>query len=210
MAITNYRKLVLKLLVVLAIFLGFGFYTFKTSQQVGKSVTDLAENKIPGLVAAGNLKRAFQGQTISLYELYATVDFNAYERTLLSNASTILIETSNLQTLPTYKKVANNFEHKIQEQNTIASEFTKTMSQQDVDWDKARNYLKKYSDGANLLEHQLDMLVADVSLETRSESVKFKQSLSVAFNVGLVFMSFLVLTLVLILLQLRSDQQDLN
>ena len=194
-------------LFIMFLFIVFAVVSFTKSEEIVNSSEVLVKSKIPGLIAAGNLKRDFQAQTISLYQLYADAGFDAYKDRYTTIKSAILIDTANLEVLQEYKIVADIVKKQLDDRDKIADEFVKTMTQQEIDWDLARDYLQKYSAVALKLEQDMDNVISEVSRQTELEATNSKDELSILLKIGIVFSFLLLFALLYLIHQIQMQMR---
>ena len=176
-------------LVLLLIFVAI---TYDSGKKIDSTIANLANEEIPGLIAASNLKRDFQAQTLQLYELYATNDEVAYKRQYIKIKAAILIDASNLQSVAEHTSFVANLDKKILQQEDKANRFVEIMRQPEVDWDGARSALSDFSAGANNIEVELDQLVAQVTAKTQDQVAASKALSTQLTHIGLLFIGALV------------------
>ena len=204
---SNFKRNVLLSYVVL-FFLLIGFVTISTinARKIEVATTSLVSQKLPGLIAASQLKHNFQAQTIQLYELYATNDQAAYKDSYAKNKAAILIDAANLQSLAEYNTSAVSIEKLSQSQDEIANKFVGIMASSDVDWDGARAALQEFSNGTHAIEANLDSLVTNVTAQTKQQAETSKSYLSQLFKIGIVFVGLLFLGLSIMLYVVRAQK----
>lgn len=203
----NFKRNVLLGYVVLFILL-IGFVAVSTinARKIESATTNLVNQKLPGLIAASQLKHNFQAQTIQLYELYATNDHAAYKDNYAKNKAAILIEAVNLQSLAEYNTSAVSIEKLGLQQDVIADRFVTIMASSEVDWDAARAALLAFSNGTSAIETNLDTLVTTVTAQTKQQAETGKKHLSQLFNIGIVFSGLLFLGLSVMLYIVRTHK----
>ena len=179
-------------LVLLLIFVAI---TYTNGKKIDNTIANLANEEIPGLIAASNLKRDFQAQTLQLYKLYATNDEAAYKKRYIEIKAAILIDASNLQSVVEHTNFIANLDQKILQQEEKANRFVEIMRQPEVDWDGARNALFDFSAGANNIEIELDQLVTQVTAKTQDQVATSKALSAQLTNIGLLFIGSLVVGL---------------
>jgi hypothetical protein len=206
----NFKKNVLLSYVVLFVLL-ISFVAVSTinSRKVDAATSSLVNQKLPGLIAASQLKHNFQSQTIQLYELYATNDHAAYEKVYAKNKAAILIDAANLQSLAEHNGSAISIEKLSQQQDAIATKFVRIMANETVDWDAARAELLAFSQGTSAIDSQLDVLVSKVTTQTKQEVETSKKHLAQLFTIGMVFMGLLFLGLSIMLHLVRTHKNAL-
>jgi hypothetical protein len=204
---SNFKRNVLLSYVVL-FFLLIGFVSISTinASKIEAATSSLVSQKLPGLIAASQLKHNFQAQTIQLYELYATNNHDAYKDHYAKNKAAILVDAANLQSLAEYNTSAVSIEKLNQQQDTIADKFVGIMASQSVDWDAARAELLAFSNGANTVEASLDKLIANVTLQTKQQAEASKKHLAQLFNIGIVFVGLLLIGLSVMLYVVRAQK----
>ena len=204
---SNFKRNVLLGYVVLFILL-IGFVTVSTvnAGKIEAATTSLVSQKLPGLIAASQLKHDFQAQTIELYELYATNNHNAYQTHYAKNKSAILIDTANLQSLAEYNSSAISIEKLSLQQDVIAARFVNIMSSPDVDWDAARAELLAFSNGTSAIDAHLDTLVSSVTAQTQQQAETSKKHLAQLFTIGIIFVGLLFLGLSVMLYFVRTQK----
>lgn len=201
-------------LVLLLIFVAI---TYNNGKKIDDTIVNLANKEIPGLIAASNLKRDFQAQTLKLYELYATNDEVAYKNQYIKIKSAILIDASNLQSVAQRTDFVTQLDKKILQQEEKANQFVEIMRQPQVDWDAARSALSDFSAGANNIETELDQLITEVTANTQ-EQVATSKALSTQLTyIGLLFVGSLIIGLLALVYfsppktyePVRADSADL-
>ncbi len=180
-------------LAVLSLFVAI---SYSNGKKVEQTIVNLANEEIPGLIAASNLKRDFQAQTLQLYKLYATNDEEAYKKQHIKIKADILIDSTNLQALVQNTNFVADLDQKILQQEGKSDKFVEIMRQPDVDWDGARSALAEFSAGANKIELELDQLVTQVTAKTQRQVSSSKAQSAQLTNIGLIFIAALVLGLI--------------
>ena len=207
----NFKRNILSGYVVL-FFLLIAFVAISTvnASKIESATTSLVNQKLPGLIAASQLKHNFQAQTIQLYELYATNDQAAYKDNYAKNKAAILIDAANLQSISELNKSAVSIEKLSQAQDVIADRFVSIMASPSVDWDAARAELLAFSNGTHAIESNLDALMSNVTTQTKQQADISKQHLKQLFTVGMAFMGllFLGLSIMLYVVRTQSKQGD--
>lgn len=170
--------------------------TYFHGKKIDHTISNLANEKMPELIAASNLKRDFQAQTIQLYELYATNDENNYQREYIKIKSSTLINASNLKSFATSNQFVANLDQNIATQEEKANRFLEIMRQPEVDWDAARDALSEFSANANKIERELDSLVEQVTSNTQKQ-VDASKALSAELTyIGVIFVSLLLFSVI--------------
>lgn len=179
--------------------------TYLHGKKIDQTIVSLANEEIPELIAASNLKRDFQAQTLHLYELYATNDELAYQRDYIKVKSATLIDASNLKSLTPDSAFIAQLDSNIVQQEEKANRFIEIMRQPEIDWDASRAALSDYSASANMLASGLDQLVSQVT-EKAQKQVATSKALSAELTyIGVLFISLLLFSLLaLINLSQRS------
>ena len=203
----NFKRNVLLGYVVL-FFLLVAFVVVSTinASKIESATTNLVKQKLPGLVAASQLKHNFQAQTIQLYELYATNDQAAYKDNYAKIKAAIIIDAANLQSLAEYNKNAVSIENLSLQQDALADKFVTIMANPSVDWDAARAALQAFSNGTQAIETNLDNLVANVTTQTQKQAETSKHHLEQLFKIGVVFAGLLFLGLSVMLYIVRNQK----
>ena len=203
----NFKRNVLLGYVVL-FFLLVAFVVVSTinASKIESATTNLVKQKLPGLVAASQLKHNFQAQTIQLYELYATNDQAAYKDNYAKIKAAIIIDAANLQSLAEYNKNAVSIENLSLQQDALADKFVTIMANPSVDWDAARTALQAFSNGTQAIETNLDNLVANVTTQTQKQAETSKHHLEQLFKIGVVFAGLLFLGLSVMLYIVRNQK----
>ena len=203
----NFKRNVLLGYVVL-FFLLVAFVVVSTinASKIESATTNLVKQKLPGLVAASQLKHNFQAQTIQLYELYATNDQAAYKDNYAKIKAAIIIDAANLQSLAEYNKNAVSIENLSLQQDALADKFVTIMANPSVDWDAARTALQAFSNGTQAIETNLDNLVANVTTQTQKQAETSKHHLEQLFKIGVVFAGLLFLGLSVMLYIVRTQK----
>ena len=174
--------------------------------KIEAATTALVNQKLPGLIAASQLKHNFQAQTIELYELYATNDQVTYRDNYAKNKSSILTNAGSLQLLAGLNSSATTIEKMSQNQDDIASKFVGIMASEPVDWDAARAQLQLFSQGTVAIDSSLDALVTSITKQTQQQAETSKQHLKQLFTIGIVFVGLLFLGLTVMLLIARKQK----
>lgn len=204
---SNFKRNVLLSYVVL-FFLLISFVAISTinARKIETATSSLVSQKLPGLIAASQLKQSFQAQTIQLYELYATNDLAAYKAAYAKNKAAILTDAANLQSLAEYNTSAVSIEKLSQNQDTIADKFVGIMASETVDWDAARAELLAFSKGTSAIETSLDSLVTNVAAQTQQQADTSKRHLTQLFIIGIIFTGLLFLGLSVMLYMVRAQK----
>lgn len=208
---SNFKRNVLLSYVVL-FFLLIGFVVVSTinASKIEAATSSLVNQKLPGLIAASQLKHNFQAQTIQLYELYATNDQAAYKDNYAKNKAAILLNAANLQSLAEFNPSAVSIEALSQNQDAIASKFVGIMASTSVDWDAARAELLAFSKGTTAIDSSLDALVSNVTTQTKQQAETGKLHLAQLFKIGVVFIGLLFLGLSIMLYVVRTQNKQDN
>ena len=179
-------------LVLLLIFVAI---SYSNGKKINNTIVNLANKEIPGLIAASNLKRDFQAQTLKLYELYATNDEVSYKNQYIKIKAAILIDASNLQSVAPDSDFVAHLDKKILQQEEKANRFVEIMRQQEVDWDAARSALSDFSASTNNIEIELDQLVTQVAAKTQDQVATSKALSTQLSYIGLLFIGSLIVGL---------------
>ena len=205
---TKLRNWLIGLFVLFLLLISFVAFSVTNGKKVTITTNHLAIETIPGLIAASNLKRAFQSHTIQLYELYATNDQENYKKYYAKNKADILIDSANLQVLPQFKGFTADIDKLSQQQEEVALSFVKVMQQPDIDWDAAREILAKFSAGTDQIEDNLDTLIGKVSKQSQDEAETTKALLAQLGNIGIIFVALLLLSLIAMLWLMRTQNKQ--
>ena len=100
------RNVLLGYVVLFVLLIGFVAVSTVNARKIEVATSSLVNQKLPGLIAASQLKHDFQAQTIQLYELYATNDHAAYKDNYAKNKTAILTNAASLQSLAEYNSSA--------------------------------------------------------------------------------------------------------
>jgi hypothetical protein len=169
--------------------------SYNSSKKIDHTINQLANYEIPSLIAASNLKKDFQAQTIALYALYATNDENAYQRQFIQTKSAILIDATKLQALLGQNEFAHSLDTKILAREEKANHFVEIMRQPEVDWDAARSSLSEFSADAEKIEFELDQTVAHITQKTQAQTLSSQTILAQLSNIGLLFAGLFIVGL---------------
>ena len=203
----NFKRNVLMGYVVLFVLLiGFVAVSTVNASKIEVATSSLVNQKLPGLIAASQLKHDFQAQTIQLYELYATNDHTAYQTHYAKNKAAILIDAANLQSLAEYNRSAISIEKLSLQQDAIATGFVNIMASPEIDWDAARAALLTFSNGTNAIDKSLDTLVTSVTAQTQQQAETSKKHLAQLFTIGIIFVGLLFLGLSIMLYIVRTQK----
>jgi hypothetical protein len=200
------RNVLLGYVLLFVLLIGFVAVSTVNANKIEATTASLVNQKLPGLIAASQLKHDFQAQTIQLYELYATNDQATYKDAYAKNKAAILIDAANLQSLAEYNSSATSIEKLSLQQDAIAEKFVAIMTNETVDWDDARGALLAFSNGTSAIETSLDTLVASVTTQIQQQAETSKNHLTQLFKIGIVFVSLLFLGLSAMLYMVRSQK----
>jgi hypothetical protein len=200
------RNVLLSYVVLFFLLIGFVAVSTINASKIESATTGLVSQKLPGLIAASQLKHDFQAQTIQLYELYATNDLTAYKDNYAKNKAAILTNAASLQSLAEYNSSATSIEKLSQQQDAIAAKFVDIMANPSVDWDAARAELSAFSNGTTAIDSGLDSMINKVTLQTKQQADTSKKHLSQLFTVGMVFVGLLFLGLSIMLYVVRTQK----
>jgi hypothetical protein len=200
------RNVLLSYVVLFFLLISFVAVSTINASKIETATTGLVNQKLPGLIAASQLKHDFQAQTIQLYELYATNDLTAYKDNYAKNKAAILTNAASLQSLAEYNSSATSIEKLSQQQDAIAAKFVDIMASQSVDWDAARAELLAFSNGTTAIDSGLDSMINKVTLQTKQQADTSKKHLSQLFTVGMVFVGLLFLGLSIMLYVVRTQK----
>jgi Ca2+-binding RTX toxin-like protein len=200
------RNVLLGYVVLFVLLIGFVAISTVNASKIEAATNSLVNQKLPGLIAASQLKHDFQAQTIQLYELYATNDHTAYQAHYAKNKVAILIDTANLQSLAEYNNSATSIEKLSLQQDAIAEKFVGIMANSTVDWDTAREALLAFSNGTNAIDTNLDTLVTSVTAQTQQQAETSKKHLAQLFTIGIIFVGLLFLGLSIMLYIVRTQR----
>lgn len=202
------RNVILSLVVLFILLIGFVGISTINARKIELATTSLVDQKLPGLIAASQLKHHFQAQTIQLYELYATNDHTVYKDNYAKNKAAVLVEAANLQSLAEYNSSAVSIEKLSLKQDVIADKFVGIMANQNVDWDAARAALQQFSDGTHVIEVSLDKLATNVTAQTKQQAETSKNHLAQLFKVGILFAGLLFLGLSGMIYVVRTQKAE--
>lgn len=200
------RNILLGYVVLFVLLIGFVVVSTINASKIERATNDLVNQKLPGLIAASQLKQNFLAQTIQLYELYATNDQDAYKKNYAANKVAILVNTANLQSLAAYNTSAVSIENLSQNQDAISNKFVGIMASQSVDWDAARVELQAFSNGTEAIQTNLDIMVEKVTTQTKQQAETGKTHLAQLFKIGVVFIGLLFLGLSVMLYVVRTQK----
>jgi hypothetical protein len=200
------RNVLLSYVVLFFLLISFVAVSTINASKIETATTGLVNQKLPGLIAASQLKHDFQAQTIQLYELYATNDLTAYKDNYAKNKAAILTNAASLQSLAEYNSSATSIEKLSQQQDAIAAKFVDIMANPSVDWDAARAELLAFSNGTTAIDSGLDSMINKVTLQTKQQADTSKKHLSQLFTVGMVFVGLLFLGLSIMLYVVRTQK----
>lgn len=202
------RNVLLGYVVLFVLLIGFVVVSTINASKIETATNDLVNQKLPGLIAASQLKQNFQAQTIQLYELYAANNQDAYKQHYAANKAAILVDVSNLQSLVQFAGSAVSIEALSQNQDKIASKFVGIMDNNSVDWDAARAELMSFSNGTKAIQTNLDILVAKVTTQTKQQAEISKNHLAQLFKIGVLFVGLLFLGLTVMLYAVRNQNKQ--
>ena len=200
------RNVLLGYVVLFVLLIGFVAVSTVNARKIEVATSSLVNQKLPGLIAASQLKHDFQAQTIQLYELYATNDHAAYKDNYAKNKAAILTNAASLQSLAEYNSSAISIKKLSQQQDAIASKFVDIMASASVDWDAARAALLAFSNGTSAIDNSLDALVTSVTAQTQQQAETSKKHLAQLFTIGVVFVGLLFLGLSIMLYIVRKQK----
>lgn len=203
-------KLLISYICVFILLISLLIFGYASSNKIERTVTNLANQKIPTLITASNLKKAFQTQTIQLYELYATNNHEAYKKYDAKNKAALLLDIANLKNSPEHSNLAASVDQLSEHQDVVANKFVGIMAQQEVDWDGARNTLAEFSQGANLIEVKLDDLVGNITSQTQSQAETSEKELSQLLNISLLLTALLLAGLIYIFYLSRNHTPKIS
>lgn len=200
------RNILLSYVVLFFLLIAFVAVSTVNASKIEAATTSLVNQKLPGFIAASQLKHNFQAQTIALYELYATNDHAAYKENYVKNKAAILVDGASLQSLADLNNSAISIEKLSQSQDKIADKFVTIMANPTVDWDAARTELLAFSKGTTAIDSGLDALVSSVTKQTQQQAETSKQHLKQLFTIGIAFVGLLFLGLSVMLYMVRTQK----
>jgi methyl-accepting chemotaxis protein len=174
------QKIMLGYIVGFLLLSAFATLTLFNGKQIESTTLDLSQTKIPGLIAAANLKSDLQIQINQLYELYATNDHIAFEDHHQRSLAMMNVNLAKLRSLEEYQSHEAKLIKIGVKQAKLAKNFVMVMRQSEVDWDKAREALAAFSASANDMSQELDALVkqvADKTLHSAQDSQQLTEQL---------------------------------
>jgi methyl-accepting chemotaxis protein len=150
--------------------LGFAGLTLYNGKRIEATTQSLAQQKLPGLIAATNLKTGLQVQKNHLYELYAAPDKAAFDQRYQQDTATMQKQLTEMRKLPEYLPHDATIKGLIDRQQTLAASFSTTMGASEVDWDSARAGLAMFSTAVDEMAAELDQVVQQVEADTLSSA----------------------------------------
>lgn len=180
------QKIMLGYVVGFVLLSAFAGLTLFNGKQIEATTVDLSQTKIPALITAASLKSDLQVQINQLYELYATNDHAAFEKSHQDSLAMMKDNFSKLRSLDEYKShEAKLLEIGVKQAN-LANNFVQVMKQPEVDWDAARDALSAFSASANAMSQELDSLVKEVSAKTLTSAQNSQQLTEQLIQVGII------------------------
>lgn len=180
------QRITMVYLVGFILFVGFAALTVLSSTKIKTTTKQLAQQEIPGLIAASAYKTYLQYQTIELYEYYATADYGSFEKKQLQIKANIEPHFQIIKQLPQYSRVDLKLDKLIEKKEVIAHKFTKIMRNPVVDWDGARNTLADFSNISEDINLELDALVATVAQNVEVGAMQSNQQAETLIDAALI------------------------
>lgn len=180
------QRIAIVYLVGFILLAGFSALTFWSGTKIQTVTKQLAQQEIPGLIAVSAYKTYLQYQTIRLYELYATADYDSFEKEQLKSETDIEPYFQEIQQLPQYTHVKLRLDKLFQQKEGAAQKFIKVMRQPTVDWDNARNVLADFSRISGDMNLELDSLVAAVAKNAEVGAMQSNHQTGTLINTALV------------------------
>lgn len=183
------HRMIMVYLVGFVLFAGFAVLTVLNGQRIQSTTSQLAQQEIPGLIAVSAYKTYLQRQTVQLYELYATVNHDAFEKAQQDSKAALAPYVSQIEALPQYERVQFKLDKLNKQQSIIAERIVNIMRQPSVNWDGARTALAEFSRVADDMNLELDTLAMEVSHNVQDGAVQSGQQTSTLINTALVLMA---------------------
>ncbi len=160
--------------------------TLLNGKKIEATTITLAQEKVPGLIAAASLKSNVQAQSNQLYELYATNDQAKFTAQHTATVAAMQQEVVKLGALAEYKSYEVDLATMATKQDALTNQFVQIMRQPEVDWDAARTALSAFSSSANKMGAALDALVKSVSDQTLASANASQRLTEQLINVALI------------------------
>ena len=180
------HKVISGYLVSLVLLLALAGLTIFNGDRIEQTTSALSTQKLPGLIAASTMKSGLLKQKTHLYELYATSDVSTFKRHYQEDTQEfqhLLLQTRKLPEFGTREaeilKLTDN-------ESSLANRFLYTMSQNEVDWDTARDDLAKFSSTADQISQKLDELVQAVQSDTLHQAQNSENLTSQLIHVSII------------------------
>jgi methyl-accepting chemotaxis protein len=180
------QKILVGYVVGFILLMAFAALTLFNGKKIEATTIALAQEKVPGLIAAASLKSNVQAQSNQLYELYATNDQTKFTTQHTAAVAAMHRDVAKLDSLTEYKSYEANLANMTTKQEALSSQFVQIMRQPEVDWDAARTALSAFSTSANEMGVALDALVKTVSDQTLASANTSQQLTEQLINVALI------------------------
>jgi methyl-accepting chemotaxis protein len=174
--------------------LGFAGLTLYNGKRIEATTQSLAQQKLPGLIAATGLKTGLQVQKNHLYELYAAPDKAAFDQRYQQDTATMQKQLVEMHKLPEYMSHKDAIKGLIERQQSLAASFSTTMGASEVDWDSAR----AFGTAVDEMAAELDQVVQQVETNTLSSAdasqQRTQQLMTVSLTItGVIFLGVLAM-----------------
>lgn len=180
------QRITMVYLVGFILFAGFAALTVLSSTKIKTTTKQLAQQEIPGLIAASAYKTYLQYQTIGLYEYYATADYDSFEKKQLQIEANIESYFQEIKQLPQYSRIELKLDKLFKKKEDIAQKFTKIMRQPSVDWDGARSVLAEFSSTSEDINLEIDVLVSAVAQSVEEGAMQSNHQAKTLINAALI------------------------
>jgi methyl-accepting chemotaxis protein len=180
------QKILVGYVVGFILLMAFAALTLFNGKKIEATTIALAQEKVPGLIAAASLKSNVQAQSNQLYELYATNDQTKFTTQHTAAVAAMHQDVAKLGSLAEYKSYEANLANMTTKQDALSNQFVQIMRQPEVDWDAARTALSAFSTSANEMGTALDALVKTVSDQTLASANTSQQLTEQLINVALI------------------------
>jgi methyl-accepting chemotaxis protein len=192
------QKILVGYVVGFILLMAFAALTLLNGKKIEATTIALAQEKVPGLIAAASLKSNVQAQSNQLYELYATNDQAKFTTQHSTAVAAMQQDVAKLDSLAEYKSYKADLATMATKQDALTNQFVQIMRQPELDWDAARTALSAFSASANEMGASLDALVKTVSDQTLASANTSQQLTEQLINVaivlaGLTFLGVLVM-----------------
>jgi CHASE3 domain sensor protein len=184
-------KIRLMFLVVLLLGAGLSFYVYTNGRALIGISEPLMTKQLPTLQVISRLQLAIAALEPTLYEYYASVDREAYLKRYESNQNAIQEDMDRLAREFVSASRMLTIRSAVSEISDLANDLDATLSvygsDEEVDWDRARELLAQVSETGRQVKDRLNVEAASVHRAVSKGGVKTNESVNGMVTAVLVF-----------------------